>query len=683
MLLDDAPEQPGSPVPDISEILHMLKRHKLLLAKLMVTFVAVGFFIVLMIPSKYRAVATLVLNDQTVNTSDFQSIMTSTKLDTMSVKTEAQIIESPALAEQTIAEVNLIKQPEYDWAENNRDAINVFLDNLYVYTQNTSRAMELSFISKNPELAATVANAHAANYLEAQAALKQQQMEKLGKLYEAKVAGLKADAIRKAQAVQDFRAREALTLGKDNKELIYQQISDVAGQLVPVEVSKYNYESKSPDRENSSTSDPAAMNDVVNSLLIQDLKKQASTAAQQLGAMQAQYGPRHPKVIEASGQLAQINAAIARETQMIVNSMRQGKESTEAQETLLKSRLTNLNKEADGLRGKMVTLESLQLEADASRKILDNFLANYETVQSQAAFAWPDATLVSAAIVPSKPVAPGKRMLMLVVLVVSACLSLGIVFGMELMRSGVKNFADIRKLAQKPLGIIPLTNNPLMAIRSNTQSSYKEAMKRIYMAALMNSKAHSILVTSAMPKEGRTSFALSMASYIRSLDHSVLVIDADFLRPSLSQFTSNPLGPGLADVLAEKASLTKALDTGKEGVAVLRAGSKALYSPDLLKSGHFTQLMKGLRLTYEYILVDSGPMLAHSEAGAIAAQVDGIIIVAEWLKTSQKTLSNLLAALSHVKTPILGIVMNKVDIDKYKAMSTGSDFLLPKAANAA
>lgn len=671
-------------IPNIFDALHVLKRHKKLLAISMSTLLLIGFTIIALMPNRYRAYATLVLNEQNLNINEFQNVMTGGRSDSMSVKTEAKVLASASLIEKTIADTNLINHSEYNWAKDRNSVVNAFIGNLSIHTQNSSRAIEVAFTAKDPELAAKVANAHANAYLQSQVAFKKHQMEKLSKWFEVKVKELKADAIKKAQAVQDYRAKEGLVVGRDNKELIYQQISDVAGQLVPVEVNKYNFQAKA---ENATTGIGAAQSDaqfdVVNSPLIQNLKAQAAEASQTLGSLRAKYGPRHPQVVEAQKELAQINASIKNETQTILNSMNQGKESSQAQEKLLKSRLDNLNKEADNMREKMITLESLQVEADASKKILDNFLANYETVQSQVSFAWPDATLVSPAVVPTKAIAPGKKMMALLVIVFAACLSLGLVFAVELTRHGVRNFADIRRLSQKPLGILPITGNPLIAIKNSLQSTYKEAVKRIYMAGIMNSNAHAVLVTSAVPKEGRTSFTISMAHYVRSLGHSVVMVDADFFRPTLSHLNPNPQGVGLLDVLAGNADLKSALQMNNDGIFTLRAGNKSLYSPDLFQERKLAELMSSLKESYEYVLIDAGPMLAQSEAKVIAAQTDGILVVTEWLKTSQKNLTNLFATLQTVDAPILGVVMNKVDIDKYKTMSTGSDFLIPKAANAA
>ncbi|MFO0388996.1 MAG: GumC family protein [Alphaproteobacteria bacterium] len=676
MLQENNNQANNANVPDVFEVLRVLLRYKKLMAQIMVGCMAVGFIIIMLLPNYYKAYATIVLNEQSLNVSDFQNIFSGVKQDNMSVQTELKILNSHSLALATVQKSELLKHPEYAGIEREEEAISAFAKNLSVNSQGVSRAIEIIFKSKDPEFAAKVANIHANSYLESQVEFKRQQAEKMRGWFEVKVKELKADAIKKAQAVQDYRAKEKLVIGKDKNELIYQQISDVAGQLVPVEVSKYGMQAKSQDADKTDS------DDIIKSPLIQNLKTQASNISQELGSLRAKYGPNHPRVLEIKNRLTQVNAAIASETAAIEGAVIKTQAATETQETLLKSRLDTLNQEADNLRDKMITLESLQIEADASKKILDNFLKNYETIQSQVSFAWPDATLVSPAVTPTKPAPPGKKLLMFFVTILSASLALTVVFMKELMQRGVRSFDDVRQLQQIPLGILPFAADIATAMHSTDASSYREAVKRVYMSGLMNSKARTLLVTSAMPKEGRSTLAQSMANYLVSLGHNVVLVDADFLRPTLTKNSGLRKAIGFTDVLLGCATLDDAISTD-EDVRFLPAGSQLPASPDMLQELKLQRVLAQLRAAYEFVLIDSGPLMAHSEAAAIARASDAVLVVAEWLKTPQKSLSNLFVTLKELDAEVLGVVINKVDIGKYKTISTSSDFLLPKAANAA
>lgn len=668
-------------IPDVREILLMLWRHRLRIILVGGASLLVCILFIMFLPKTYSASATIMLEENNVNLENFKDVTEGAKFDNLTVQTEIKMLESLTLAKRTINAADIKTSKEYE-SLTDAQILSKFMSHLSVAPQGTSRAIEVSFSADDRDLAAKVTNAHVQSYLDMQIEFKKRRVEQLSGLFEEKVKELKEDVVSKSKAVEEFRSRESLAMGKDSEELIYQQISDISAQLAPIQVRKYDIQAKLLAIETAEQgNDLNAIVDVVDSRLVQDLKAQASLAGQRFESVKPQYGPNHPKYSGARNELSQVNGAIAREVKNIVNALKNEEQSITAQEEMLQQQLADLNLQAEDMRDKLISLKALQVEQEASQKILDNFLANYQNVQSQTSFARPDAVVISQAVPPAFSKGPGKKLLLLLSALFSVCLALGFVFISELMRNGIRNFGDIRKMGQQPLGIIPNTPNPVATILSKKDSSLKECVKRIYMSGIMNSSARSILVTSAMPNEGRTTFLTALAHYMMSIGHKVIVVDADFLRPDISSTTRVPQGPGLFDVLAGKVTLQQAIDTDKNNLPILRAGNKNLFSPDIVKSQAFKDLLSELKDSYGYVLVDSGPMLARAEAGTIAHAVDGIIIITEWMKTTRQALQSMFGGLESTRTPVLGLVINRVDIGKYKADdSSGSDFLLPRAA---
>jgi len=199
------------------------------------------------------------------------------------------------------------------------------------------------------------------------------------------------------------------------------------------------------------------------------------------------------------------------------------------------------------------------------------------------------------------------------------------------------------------------------------------------MSTLLKTDIRTVLVTSALPREGRTVFTAAFGYYLMALGHTVLVIDTDFMHPALSRFARKaPHTKGFTDVIAGKATLEDLIQTDKHGLPILPAGDEALFSPDHLKSAPVQDILTQLKQRYQYILIDTGPVLAHAEAESLAGEVDGVIVLVEWLKTSRKNISNMLSAMDSTGGHILGLLINKVDVGKYKTLTAGSDFLLPK-----
>ncbi|HEU5047979.1 MAG TPA: polysaccharide biosynthesis tyrosine autokinase [Rickettsiales bacterium] len=670
-------------IPSLQDILWMLWRRRFLMLKIMLTTLILGVSVVFLLPSSYKATAIVILSDHSLNLADFQDVTEGTKFDETTVQTEVDILNSLAVAKQTVQATALDKAPDYASLKSMDDVLDKFVSHLTVKNAGTSRAVEVSFKSHDPELSAKVANAHAAAYFNEQVTLKKERLAKVSQWFEARIKDAQADVQQKSKAVEDYRAAQNLVVGKNEEQLIYQEISNVAEQLLVAEGDQYAANSKITAIDSAKKeAHPNALPGIINSNLIQNLKAQASTTSQELGALRSKYGPNHPKVIEAESELKQINHAIASEENLIKRSAYTDNTEATAQVKMLRERLQVLNQQENDLRGKQIALSGLQAQEEASEKLLNNLLKNYASIQSQETLARPDAYLASPAVPPDSPTPP-KSLLLAIVAVFSVSLALFTVFFMEIMRGGIRNFEDIRRLAQKPIGIIPQIAEPLAAMLSRENTIYKEAIKRIYMSGIMNSAARAILVTSALPKEGRSTFTVSMAYYLMSLGHKVLVIDADFMFPTISKMTGDANGLGFTDALIDNELVSKAIVTDRNGFCVMRAGGQALHAPDALRSTNLRTLLDKLKQNYNYILIDSCPLLANSEANSIAEQADGIMVVTEWIKTPRQSINNMLAILQGITTPVLGVAINKVDIGKYKTITVGSDFLLPKLISAA
>lgn len=674
-----------APLPDIRDMFLILwRRRRILLMVGAVTFL-LGSLVVLIRPSYYAASSTLMIEDKTVKLADFNDVTEGNKFSELTVQTEIKVLSSPGLVALTLKKLDMGKFPEFaDVASDPKKLLAMFTKNLSVLPQGVSRVIEVSYMDEDPERAAQIANAHVQTYLDWQIDSKRQRVEQLREWFETKVQDLKEDVIRKSEAVNDFRAKQDLAVGKDSQELVYQQISDISNQIAPVQVHKFDLQAKLKAIEMAEKEGrPDAIADVVSSPLIQHLKEQKSLAGQQVQSLSSRYGPNHPGLRAASSQYAQVEGAIKIETRNIKTSLLNDLRATEAQETMLQERLDSLKTQADTIRIQLVTLKGLLVEQEASQKLLDGFLNNYENLQSQVSFARPDAVVVSEAVAPLYPVKPGKALLMVINLIFAGSFALAVVFALEMFGSGLANYEDIRQLGLRPLGILPKVDNPLMAARSVQNSTFKEAARRIYMAGLLETPAKALLITSALPKEGRTTLVTALAYSLMAQGHKVILVDADFLRPDLTAMLKNREGANFAEVVSGQASLREAISCDPStGLSVLRGrktGEDTGPVPFERMHGFFAELKKD----YDYILIDTGPVLAHSEAGALANQADGILVVSAWMKTSKHDISSMLALLKTCSAPVLGLVLNQVDLDRYKDGTVGSDFLLPNLGRAA
>ncbi len=672
-------------IPDIQEILLILWRRRFLIASIIFTSLVLGIAYLAVRPAVYKATGTIMLEDGALNLENFQDVTAGVEMDSTAVQTQVKVIGSPSVALKVIEANDLENVPEFA-AENPQDdasnhkILEKYLRQLEVKPQNNTRVIEVSFISKDPVLAADIANAHINAYMESQIQAKKQRILSFTGWFEDQVNQLKTALAEKSRKVQQYRAQEDLVMGEDSDNPIYQQISEIFAQLTSIEVKKSDLNARleiiktADDNKNL-----AAISEVVDSSLIQNLKGQASTIGQKVESYRAELGAKHPKLIAAKKELTQVNGAISSEIKNIETSLRNEAEALSVQESLLREKLAALGTQADALRGKTITLHELELEETANQKLLDSFLDHYEEIQSQTDFARSGAVILSPAVQPLRPDGASKALLLAGIFVISSGIALAIVFLLEIFSTGIKNFEDIKRhMAQNPLGILPEAQNPLLALSGQGSAGYRENLKRIYMSGLMNKPVKTVLFTSALSGEGRSTLLMSLAYYLLSLNHKIVVVDMDFFKPSLSRMAKVKDSPGFTDLMSGKASLKNVIAVNEDGLTVIPAGTPALYSPDFAHSRTFKDILQQLRDNYDYVFIDGGPALAHSGTVAIAESIDGIILVAHWLKTSRKDLSSLMDTQKNTKAKILGVVLNRVNIKKYKSLTTGSDFVLPK-----
>lgn len=664
-------------IPDIVDILHIFYRRKFLFIVLVFFPVTLGLLYLKNAPETYRATASVIFEPQDLKLEDFQDILSGMKFDDMTVPTQISMIASPELVRQTIADLGLYENEKGDLTispyssknaapppgrnENgdNYAVLRNFLDNMNASQQGSSRVVEISFTAKNPAMAAKIANTHTKQYVYSHVRAQKEQALRLNEWLSGQIIGLKQESLDKSRAVQKYRAENGMILGRNSQELVYQQISDVAAQLTPVETRELDLLARNDLLKKGNAH---ALSEVVGSKLIQDLKASASTAGQKLRALQSQYGNNHPDVLAAQKEFDQINSDIAREIDNIKTSIQNELATVSRQKELLNQKLEELKHKADLLQEKQITLEALQLEESASQNLLNNFLARSEEIKSQIDFARPDVRIVALAAPPDKPVAPNKPLLAVVILFLSSAFALAVIFLLEMRDSGVDDTHDARKLLElRLLGTLPQEKTPILKVLNKDRCPYLEEIKRLYAHLSKQGNIKTVLFCSAHEKEGKSTVAMSLAYYINNLGKKVVVIDADSLAPSVAGITLTQNKPGLYELLKGTHKLEAVTAREKNGLSIIAAGAKSAQISDLLFAGRFASHLEAIEKKFDYVIIDCASVLSVSDAEILSALVDQVIMVAAWSKTSQKDLKAAAGILRQAAKNIPGMVLNKID----------------------
>lgn len=307
---------------------------------------------------------------------------------------------------------------------------------------------------------------------------------------------------------------------------------------------------------------------------------------------------------------------------------------------------------------------------DIANTLSDEFVALVRELETPEDGAAPDSRVVveQRASIPTAPVVPKTSRNIAVGLVLGLVLGIGLAVVRDLVDNTVKNSNTLEESAGAGVvGTIPLDKErrtrPAIAFDGDN-SAIAEAFRKLrtnLQFLSIDNPPRVIVVTSSMPSEGKSTTSINIALALAEADHNVVLVDGDMRRPTLHKYL-DLIGPvGFSTVLSGGASLEDALQkTRFPGLTVLTSGAVPPNPSELLGSLSARKLLGELRAQYDYVIVDSTPLLAVTDAAILAAAADGVLVIARYGQTRRDQLAHAVSNLEGVGAPILGAVFTLV-----------------------
>lgn len=303
---------------------------------------------------------------------------------------------------------------------------------------------------------------------------------------------------------------------------------------------------------------------------------------------------------------------------------------------------------------------------DIANALSEEFVGLVRELETPQDGAKPDARVVveQRASLPQKPVAPKPARNLLTGLAIGALLGVGLAVVRDLLDNTVKERRIVEDITGTGIvGSIPIDKDrrkqPAIAF-DRDNSAIAEAFRKLrtnLQFLAVDNPPRVIVVTSSVPNEGKSTTAINIALALAEAEHSVVLVDGDMRRPTLHKYLGL-IGPvGFSTVLSGSASLDEALQrTEFPGVTVLTSGAIPPNPSELLGSQAARKLLHELRERFDYVIVDSTPLLAVTDAAILAASSDGVLLMARFGHTKREQLVYAVASLENVGAPLLGAV---------------------------
>jgi receptor protein-tyrosine kinase len=303
---------------------------------------------------------------------------------------------------------------------------------------------------------------------------------------------------------------------------------------------------------------------------------------------------------------------------------------------------------------------------DIANALSDEFVAMVRELETSEDGSRPDARVVveQRARIPAKPVSPNMTRNLLAGTVIGTIIGIGLAVLRSLLDNTVKDRHTLEDIGGVGLvGSIPLDKDrrrePAISFGTDN-SAIAEAFRKLrtnLQFLAVDNPPRVIVVASSMPNEGKSTTAINIALALAEAEHNVVLVDGDMRRPMLDKYLDVVGSVGFSTVLSGRASLDEVLQKTKfPGLTVLTSGAVPPNPSELLGSLAAKNVLRDMRARFDYVIVDSSPLLAVTDAAILAANSDGVLVMTRFGQTKRDQLTHAVGILEDVGARLLGAV---------------------------
>jgi len=710
--------------PDLSltQLMALVWRRRLMIAAGAVLAAILALIYVNQVTPRYTSTGLLMMDNRHITIPELSGALSTMQVDGGRSRSEAELLRSYAMADKVARSLNLLKDPEFNWTllppetgiwadikstlkpdnwmprpwreflaeykimapprdgpvEFSEQAlwasvVGTLITNLVVRNDDRSYVLTLSYESETPATAAAIVNKIMEIYVAEQTSAKVLATAQANSWLNERLTELRNDVQQADQKVAEYRSSNSLTETRSGTVSL-QQLSEVNSQLSVARADLGRLESiYQRALEGSRSSGSAAANsEVLASPAVQRLHERETEATQRLAELSESLGARHPQRLAVESELRELRSRLGVEVNKVVGALSSDVAAARGRVQALERRMRDLEVVADKSASAQSTLNQLTKEADTKREIYQTFLTRVEQTNQQGSIQQADARVISPAVVPIYPSSPAKTIFISVMMLAGLLFSAAGAVMRELTNDRIDSLPELNALTGLPaLGAVPMVGGGSDIRRSLTNyvlnhpnSGASETLRGIRVnvnMALEQSRSRVLMVTSALPGEGKTTF-LTALGRLSALDgQRVLLVEGDLRRPRIGALLGMSEGPGIEDVLNGVAELPDVLRfDARSGMHYLPARSGVENAQQLLESRAFRRILADASREFDLVLIDSPPVIRVPDPVVLSKNCDAVIMVVSWKRTPRGIIMEALKRLQVSKDVMVGTVLNKV-----------------------
>ena len=654
----------------------------------------------------YEGTVQLLIERENPNVVAFQEVLDQSELTDDYYETQYRILQSRGLARRVIETLDLWEHPQFNpqprltirgivmtpvnvvarWFQPPRPiepgaaetraqsrVVDRFLDDTTVAAVRYSRLVDVAFRSPDPGFTARVANVLAESYIRQSIELRSTTTREASDFLTEQLAEQRARLEESELALQAYRERTDSVSLEERQNVVVQRLADLNSALTRANTTRIQKEA-AYDQVRGIQENPAAIDEVpliLSNPFVQQQKTELAQLERQRAQLSEKLGPNHPDMVEIGLAIQNAEVRIQAEATQIVQAMRSEYEAALAEERSLSATLNQQKQEAQVLNRAGIQYGVLQRDATANRQMFESLLQRTQETGVSEELVAGNIRVVDAAETPTGPVSPNVFNNLLLALLGGLTLAVGLVFGFEYADDRIKSPDEVKRYLGLPfLGMVPAlfgktVRSPL--ISNGASSMFSESFRSIRTNVLFSSTddgGHMVVVTSSAPGEGKTIVSSNLAVALAQAGHRVLLVDCDMRKPRVHDIFSCEAAPGLSNLLVGNSPASEAIrESSTPGLWLMPAGTHPPNPAELLGSKRFRDFTAFLLQHFDWILLDTPPVMAVTDASIVASMSSGVLFVVGAEMTSRRIAQRALEQIELGQAKFLGVVLNRVDLD--------------------
>ncbi len=680
----------------LRDYLDVIIRRRLPILFIFVVIVGLVSVYTLLATKRYTATVQLLIEQTAQRSLSLQEALAVDSSAMDFYQTQYRLIESRAIATKVVTALQLYKLPEFGAVkpenleegqkppteeEAIRTATDSFATKLKVDPIRQSRLVTISFTSRDPQLAARIANATAQAYIDyvmdRKLAISQMAVKFLARRIEEQRRKLQASQL----ALQNYMEenRLATVISENYNNVVTQKLADLNQQLIEAETARKEAEARYnlALKARRSQSQLESVKEFIESPVIQKVRERELELSKREAELSQKYGARHPRMAALKAEKAALERDRQGEVTQIINSLQNQLSVAKAREAAIRHALNQQRQEAMDVRKKAIGFNVIKREVDTNQQLFDMLLAKVKEARVAEEIDVGMVTVVDRAQVPLMPSTPRTKLNILLAVVCGLLVSLFWGFLLEYMDNTIKLPSQVEeKLGLPLLGSIPFDSSlfqrssrkksgasSLLEVIADPKSVTIEPL-RMVRASISLSKAgnppKSLVVSSTAPMEGKSVISSFLAIAFAEAGKRTLIIDGDMRKPRQHRIWGLSNDAGLSTLLSGQAGIESCLRRGViPNIDLITSGPLPPSPSELFQSELMSQLLAALGKAYSQIIIDSPPILPVADPIILGNLADGMVLVVAAAKLPIHALQQSVDKLTKSDINLLGVVLNQ------------------------